>query len=247
MILKKDKALCIRAIDYSETSQIVTFFARDTGKISAIAKGTKRRKSSFGSPIEILSFGDIIFSQNTRDAHALATLTEFNQLPLFGSLRGNLFVLNSALLTAELLNTFLHDADKHPELFDSLAEFLSSIQDSQSKPAALSLLILFQLTLLSQTGILPVFQFCLNCKTTVDDNLRQYYFSSSANGLICRDCQMSFPDRIVLGPGAAKCLSDFNHIKQAGLETLEKVERLLIHHFTEISGKRPKMAKSILS
>ena len=38
-MLKKDKALCIRAIDYFETSQIVTFFTRDTGKISAIAKG----------------------------------------------------------------------------------------------------------------------------------------------------------------------------------------------------------------
>jgi DNA repair protein RecO (recombination protein O) len=244
-MLKKDKALCIRAIDYSETSQIVTFFTRDTGKISAIAKGAKRPKSSFGSPIEILSFGDIVFSQNARDS--LATLTEFNQLPLFGSLRKDLFVLNSALLTVELLNTFLHEADKHPQLFDSLAEFLTNIQNSQSKPAALSLLILFQLTLLSQTGILPVFQFCLNCKNPFNENRRQYYFSSSANSLICRDCQMSFPERIVLAPDTAKCLNDFKHIKQAELETLEKIERLLIYHFTEISGKRPKMAKSILT
>ena len=245
MIPKKDKALCIRAIDYSETSQIVTFFTRDTGKISAIAKGAKRRKSSFGSPVEILSFGDIVFYQNTKDT--LATLTEFDQLPVFSSLRKNLFVLNSALLTAELLNIFLHEADKHPQLFDSLAEFLGNIQNCQSRPNALSLLILFQLTLLSQTGILPVFQFCLNCKTAVTDDRRQYYFSSSANGLICRDCQMSFPDRIALDSGTAKCLSDFNHIKQAEPETLEKIESLLIHHFTEISGKRPKMAKSVLN
>ena len=243
-MLKKDKALCIRAIDYSETSQIVTFFTRDAGKISAIAKGTKRRKSSFGSPIEILSFGDIVFSQKTKDT--LATLTEFDQLPLFSSLRKDLFVLNSALLAMELINTFLHEADKHPQLFDSLAEFLTNIQNRQSKPTALSLLILFQLTLLSQTGILPVFQFCLNCKTPINDNCQQYYFSSSANGLICRDCQMSFSDRIVLALDTAKCLSDFKHIKQAELQTLEKIERLLIYHFTEISGKRPKMARSIL-
>lgn len=244
-MLKKDKALCIRAIDYSETSQIVTFFTRDTGKISAIAKGAKRPKSSFGSAIEILSFGDIVFSQNTMDT--LATLTEFNQLPLFSSLRRDLFVLNSALLTVELINTFLHEADKHPQLFDSLIEFLTNIQNSQSKPTALSLLILFQLTLLSQTGILPVFQFCLNCKTPLSDNWRQYYFSSSANGLICRDCQMSFPSRIALDLNAVKCLADIKHIKQAELQTLEKIEMLLIYHFTEISGKRPKMAKSILN
>ena len=245
MILKKDKALCIRALDYSETSQIVTFFARDAGKIAAIAKGAKRPKSPFGAPIEILSFGDIIFSQNNRDT--LATLTEFNQLPLFGSLRKNLFVLNSALFAVELLNTFTHEEDTHVELFDSLIEFLTDIQSSQSRPDALSLLILFQLDLLSQTGVLPVFQFCLNCKTPVNENWRQYCFSSSANGIVCRDCQISFPDRIVLAPDIAKCLADFKNIKQAELKTLEKIERLLIHHFTEISGKRPKMAKSILA
>ncbi|MHC4433863.1 MAG: DNA repair protein RecO, partial [Planctomycetota bacterium] len=46
-MLTKDMAICIRAVDYSETSQIVTLFARDTGKIGAIAKGSKRPKSKF--------------------------------------------------------------------------------------------------------------------------------------------------------------------------------------------------------
>ncbi|MFQ6036643.1 MAG: DNA repair protein RecO, partial [Sedimentisphaerales bacterium] len=56
-MLIKDTAICIRAVDYSETSQIVTFFTRATGKIRAIAKGSKRPKSAFDGPIEILSFG----------------------------------------------------------------------------------------------------------------------------------------------------------------------------------------------
>lgn len=37
-MLIKDYAICIRVIDYSETSQIVTFFTKTAGKISAIAK-----------------------------------------------------------------------------------------------------------------------------------------------------------------------------------------------------------------
>ena len=242
-MLKKDKALCIRTIDYSETSQIISFFMRAGGKIAVIAKGAKRRKSSFGGPIEILSCGDIVFSQN--DRNSLATLTEFNRLPLFEGLRKNLFALNSAFFAAELLNTFTHEADGHPQLFDSITGFLTDVQSGPSDRETLALLILFQFTLLSQTGILPVLQSCLNCKTPLNDRWRQHYFSSAANGLICHDCQGSFPERIVLAPDVARCLSDFNYVKEAKAETLERIERLLIHHFTEISGKRPKMAKFI--
>ena len=52
-MLNKDTAICIRALDYSESSQIVTFFTRATGKVDAIAKGSKRTGSRFDGPIEI--------------------------------------------------------------------------------------------------------------------------------------------------------------------------------------------------
>ncbi len=74
-MITKDTAICIRAIDYSETSQILTFFTRDTGKIGAIAKGSKRPKSSFGGPFEIFSYGKIVFAESNKDK--LSTLTEF--------------------------------------------------------------------------------------------------------------------------------------------------------------------------
>ena len=66
-MMTKDLGICISAIDYSETSQIVTFFTRETGKISAIAKGSKRPKSAFGGPIEILAYGNIVFTARRRE------------------------------------------------------------------------------------------------------------------------------------------------------------------------------------
>ena len=76
-MLKKDLAVCIRTVDYSETSQIVTFFAKDAGKISAIAKGSKRPKSSFDGPIELFAHGPVVYTETSKDK--LATLTEFQQ------------------------------------------------------------------------------------------------------------------------------------------------------------------------
>ena len=72
-MLTKDTAICVRTTDFSETSQILTLFTRAAGKISAIAKGSKRPKSAFDGPVEVFSYGRIVFSDSTKEK--LATLT----------------------------------------------------------------------------------------------------------------------------------------------------------------------------
>ena len=269
-MLTKDTAICIRAVDYSETSQIVTFFTRATGKISAIAKGSKRPKSAFDGPIEILSFGKIVFSDSTKEK--LATLTEFQQ-QAFSTLPTNLFAFNCCLFAAELLNKLTHDYDPHPELFDNFLRFLQDVNEKREIPAyagtglpcdsipsglrrqgdegreTLSLLILFQLTLLREIGLQPVLNYCVNCKSSIENQesriKNQVYFSSSANGLICRDCEASFPDKIKLSRDAAACLTNLKQIPQSQDRTLAEIEEVLIHHFTELIGQPPKMGKYI--
>ena len=249
-MLSKDTAICIRAVDYSETSQIVTFFAGAAGKISAIAKGSKRPKSAFDGPIEIFSYGKIVFSDSTREK--LATLTEFEQQPSFTHLSNNLFALNCCFFAAELLNNLTDDYDPHPELFDSFLQFLQNTNKHQASSIkhrdTLALLILFQLTLLKQIGLQPVLSHCVNCKTSHEPQATSHevYFSSSANGLICRDCEASFPDKIKLTKAAANCLSNLKMIVDADEKTLNEIEKILISHFTNLLHRPPKMRKYIL-
>jgi len=293
-VLTKDTAICIRAVDYSETSQIVTFFARETGKISAIAKGSKRPKSAFDGPIEIFSYGKIVFSDSNKEK--LATLTEFEpqqlgtpstqkarrfdagQLVRGTGLSNNLYTLNCCLFAVELLNKLTHDYDPHPQLFDDFLQFLENTQSLTSikSPASsieiLALLILFQLSLLKEVGLRPILNACANCKTRYDIRKRgmmdegrgmicdiqhtkhdirnkkhEVYFSSSANGLICRDCEGAFPDKIRLTERAANCLSNLKLIAESQEKTLIEIETVLAHHFTELLGRKLKMAKYILT
>jgi DNA repair protein RecO (recombination protein O) len=281
-MLTKDSAICIRAVDYSETSQIVTFFAKATGKFTAIAKGSKRPKSKFDGPIEVFSFGRIVFSDSNREK--LATLTEFQQAPSLAGLSKNLFALNCASFAVELLNSLTDDYDPHPQLFDSLLQFLQNINDwsllraeSRGGPradlpavadyakagrrparrsglceggATISLLILFQFTLLKEVGLMPVLNYCVNCKTRIEHRAsgieHRAYFSSAANGVVCRDCEAAFPDRIEVTASAAKCLADLKLLADAKEKTLEQIEKLLISHFTYTLGRPPKLAKHIL-
>ncbi|MHC4070033.1 MAG: DNA repair protein RecO [Planctomycetota bacterium] len=249
-MMTKDIAICIRALDYSETSQIVTLFTRATGKIKAIAKGSKRPKSKFDGAIEVFSYGEIVFTDSKKEK--LATLTEFEQQPGFTRLSDNLFVINSCLFGTELLSNLTNDYDPHPELFDSFLQFLQNTNEIRdplhSSRDTLVLLILFQLALLKEVGLQPILSNCVNCKTRYEtrDTRYEVYFSSSANGLICRDCEASFPDKIRLSKNAAGCLTNLKMIAESKGKTLNEIEKVLIHHFTNTLGRPPKMAKHIL-
>jgi DNA repair protein RecO (recombination protein O) len=251
-MLTSDHGICIRAVDYSETSQVVTFFARQTGKLTVIAKGAKRQKSSFGGPIEIFSYGSIVFSDSNRDK--LVTLAEFE--PLAGIvnypvLSADMFALNSCLLVVELVNAMVKDYDPHPGLFDSLLQFIHDAGLSKSADdehgRVLAGLILFQTTLLTEIGLCPVFDHCVNCRNNLDARWPEIYFSINAKGLICRDCQGPFPDKIRLTIEAAKCLADVKLLALARESALKSAEDILIHCITDILGRLPKMARYILN
>jgi len=268
-MLTKDLAICIRATDFSETSQIVTFFTRANGKISAIARGSKRPRSKFDGPIEVFAQGEIVFADSNKEK--LATLTEFQQQG-FTNLINNTFTLNCCLFAVELINSMTDDYDPHLELFDSFLSFLQNANEhrvssistgrlSAEHQGMLSLLILFQLTLLKEVGLIPVFDACVNCKRMWHGHLgrvstgwkpvpqatsNDVYFSSAANGFICKDCEHSFPDKIRLSSNAVDCLSNLKSIADADEKTLREIEKVLIRHFTELIGKPPKMAKHIL-
>jgi DNA repair protein RecO (recombination protein O) len=237
-MLTKDTAICIRTTDYSETSQVVTFFTRATGKVDAIAKGSKRPKSSFGGSLEIFSYGQIIFTDSNRER--LSTLTEFAQQKDFSGLATNHFGLNCAYFAVELTDKLTTDYDPHPELFDSLVEFLQNLQDSKEDVNRFVLLILLQLTLLKEIGLGPILSHCANCKADIE---HQAYFSSSANGLVCMDCEGNYQNKIRLSKDAANALSNLRLLPQTQEKTLREIEKVLLHHFTETIGRPPKMAK----
>jgi len=103
---------------------------------------------------------------------------------------------------------------------------------------------------LKEIGLQPILNACVNCKrrkmssegrTKSDD----FYFSSSANGLVCRDCEASFPDKVRLTSSAADVISDLKKLHSANEKILNEIEKVLIYHFTEILGRSPKMAKYV--
>jgi len=101
--------------------------------------------------------------------------------------------------------------------------------------------------LLTEIGLCPVLDYCVNCRNRFDVRWQETYFSNNAKGLICRDCQGPFQDKIRLTNETAKCLTDSKNITSAAHAALKNVEDLLIRYITDMLGRPPKMAKYILN
>jgi DNA repair protein RecO (recombination protein O) len=247
----KDQAICLRAVNYSDTSQVVTMLCREHGKVAAMAKGSRRPKNAFDGPIEVFSSGTMVFVLKDSGG-PLASLTEFSQQPLFRRLTSRLSTLNAALFAAELTEAFMEEHDPHPALFDKLIKFLETVQDSADEPTVWAWLILYQIRLLEETGIAPAWDRCINCSASLEIKKRQgaarpaIYFSSRNNGLLCSACETAFVEKRTLDWKVVAALQSPARLPKLDFETLKQTERLLIYHLTELMHKPPKMAKHFL-
>jgi DNA repair protein RecO (recombination protein O) len=243
-MLKKDQAICIRTVDYSETSQVVTMFCRQSGKVGLMAKGTRRARSSLGGTIELFSHGQVVFSEHAEGK--LSTLTEFDRQGDFTLLRRRLILLNAALFGAELVNLLMTDKDPHSDVFDDFMTFLGDLQQARTDTSALQLLILFQVGLLGRLGLGLVLGRCANCSTEYGAGWPAAFFSSTAHGILCRDCEGSFADRLQLSREAGACLGQPRSVVSASDRTLAEVEKTIIFHLTAILHHPPRMASQFL-
>src|SRR5687768_8778815 len=180
MPLVRDRCVCLRRTEYSETSQILTLLSRGHGVVRAIAKGAHRRTkagaSKFDGGVDLLDTGDAVFTHDPgRD---LATLTEWGLREGHLGLRKSLRGMYLGLYAAELVGRLVEEHDPHPELFDRLDVTLAELATPRHEEAFLA----FQLDLLRETGYLSELSVCASCSTPVGGDNRAPCFFSPARG-----------------------------------------------------------------
>src|SRR5688500_13745048 len=158
MSMVADRCICLRKFEYSETSQILTLFARSHGLVRVIAKGahrtTKAGASKFGGGIDLLDVGQAGFTmQPERD---LGTLTEWHLRDGHPQLRRPPRALSLGFYAAALVGPLVEERAPHPDLFDRLEETLLELGTPRSE----QVFIAFQMDLLREAGYLPELSAC---------------------------------------------------------------------------------------
>jgi DNA repair protein RecO (recombination protein O) len=199
MALTSDRCICVRKVEYSETSQILTLIGREHGLMRVIAKGAHRRtkagSSKFDGGLDLMDLGAAVFS--LRLEKDLATLTEWSlrdgHLELRHSLRG----LYLGQYAAELVGLVIEEHDPHPLLFDRFEQTLSGLAGAGRE----ELFLAFQLDLFREAGYLPDLSACSNCRRVFGDRQAgSWSFSPARGGIVCGDCEGIAHDRIAIDP-----------------------------------------------
>jgi DNA repair protein RecO (recombination protein O) len=231
MALVHDRCICLRKVEYSETSQILLLFSREHGLQRVVAKGAHRRtkagSSKFDGGVDLLDVGQAVFTQ--RLERDLGLLTEWSLREGHLDLRNNLRGMYLALYAAELVGHLFEEHDPHPEVFERLESTLVEL----STPRAEESFLAFQLDLLRDSGYLPEMSACINCGVAPADR-EPCFFSPSRGGIVCRNCEGVLPDRISLDSRLLNMLQTILRLPKSN-GTIQRLPRLTRHQTDPIN------------
>ena len=262
MPLARDRCVCLRKLDYSETSQILLLFAREHGLLRVIAKGAHRRTkagaSKYDGGLDLLDVGDAVFIFDP--AKELNILTEWGLREGHLELRNSLRAVYLAQYAAELIALLFQEHDAHPALFDRVVQTLPELASPRAEESFLA----FQLDLLRESGYLPELNRCAECGSPAGQQ-DVAYFSVDRGGVVCRNCEGAVPDRQAVDARLLRLIQGVLRLPRGGgngngsaagmpqrlprltRHQTDPINRLLAGHVEHTLGRRLRMSPYVLN
>jgi DNA repair protein RecO (recombination protein O) len=169
-------AIIIKGINYGEGHRIFTFYGKDEGKFSAVARGVKKPKSKLNGHLQLGNRCDLqLIHGKTLDTVSQAVAKE-----TYPHLRENASLYLYTSYFMELLNDFVPEHVVDRELFNLFDTVLKRLADHE--PAKLARF--FELKLLTLSGYGPDFGHCAAC----GKEIKTGFLNPRFRGIICEKC-----------------------------------------------------------
>lgn len=183
MSLEKTEGIVVRKIRWHETSNIVTSYTRDFGKVKLLAKGVFRPKSKLTGSLELFSLIAIVFYKKERTE--LYTLSSADLLKSFSKISEEIERYAIASAGMELLDRLVTGEQSHPQIFDLALTFLANAETSDTKKLE-PLLWAYALKLSACLGYRPKIDKCVVCGKRFTSGF--FLFSLERGGMVCNRC-----------------------------------------------------------
>jgi len=188
MPARVSEAFVIQTYPLQESDLIVSFLARDMGKMRGVAKRARRPKSSFGAGLERLSRVKMAYFQ--KETRELVSLDNCEMIQSQFSMAGDYQCSVALDFLAEISEQLLPAAEPNEKFFRLLAAVIDQMRAGKPGTAWLATSY-FALWALRLSGLLPELHACLGCGGWLDDPEApsRAFFQRSLNGLFCQHCR----------------------------------------------------------
>ncbi|MBK7859587.1 MAG: DNA repair protein RecO [Archangiaceae bacterium] len=180
----EEESIVLSTVDYGEADRIVTLFTLGRGRLSAFAAGARKSKRRFPGALEPATHLKARLVERRGDTYRLDAA---DVVTSFHHLRSDLGRIARSLYALELCRELTRDHEAHPQLFNSLLEYLALLDRAQAGPTSL---IAFELDTLARAGFRPQFAPCLHCHRETGP---RPVFDPDVGGAICGNCAPQFP------------------------------------------------------
>jgi DNA repair protein RecO (recombination protein O) len=178
--LGRSAAVVLGSFPLGESDRVVTFFARDFGRVRGVARAARRLRSRFGGSLELFTLGQLVFFDTGRSD--LVRIDHFDVTHPFAALRDDLGTLAEAAWIVEVVARTTGERDRQPALYGLLVRALRAME-STPRPARVA--VCFGVRCLDVLGHRPRLDRCVECGRT-------YPFARPAlaeGGLVCEGCR----------------------------------------------------------
>lgn len=214
--LIKTKGIVLSEANYSETDKILTILTYDLGKISCIAKGSRRNQSRFLASSQMFAFSDLILFKGQGE---LYHINSAELIDSFYSLRYNLDKLDVAMECVKFVkdNTY-----ENQNAFNILKLIINTLYIITASNKDLSQIKnVFYIKFLCMLGYAPNVKRCGNCGKK--EGLTA--FSVKNKMVLCDECKKK--EDFDISIGARLALEYIVHSKLKDIFSFEVNEEIL--------------------
>jgi len=206
----RSRSIILRARDLRESDQLITVFSEKEGKLTAVAKGVKKPKSSLRGCVQPFCHSLLFFSQGRE----LDLITQGRVIDFYGNSREDLHRTLHIMYMMEILDKSLMDRSPLSQLYLTMVNVLEIINQEGFNPI---LIRYFESQLLVNLGYKPVLDRCVRCGSKVFNRLM---FSLADGGLVCDTCPASGNHMILRGD----CLALLRLLSGGNLQAVRRVK-----------------------
>lgn len=198
MIIINTQGIVLKSVTYKENDLILTIFTRKLGKISAIARGAKKSKSTLLSSSQIFAYANFTLKKEGN----MYRVTQSEIIKSFYSLSYNFEAFSYATHILKLIDNSLIDNQSNNRLFILLAQSLYLY--SEEKVDMEYITLCFELKFLDYIGFRPIVNYCVNCNKKELDNI---LFNVYEGGVLCEDCSKIYEHNLKINITTSKLMS----------------------------------------